>query len=109
MRSRDAAAGRGACHVPCTRIGTHDGKVYLDLGTDDWSAIEVDTGGWRMVSRPPVKLIRAPGMQALPMPVAGVGGIERLTKLLKGKRTCRVMTMRGPRAPRMAAAKNAGA
>lgn len=50
------------------RVGEHGGKVYLDLGNPTWRAVEVDTQGWRVVAKPPVKFVRRPGMLPLPLP-----------------------------------------
>ena len=36
------------------RVGRHDARVYIDLGRADWSAIEVDADGWRVIPTPPV-------------------------------------------------------
>jgi hypothetical protein len=67
-----------AVHV---RVGGADGKYYLDLGDDTWRAIEIDTTGWRVIERPPVRFRRAAGALPLPVPVAG-GSIMDLRPLL---------------------------
>lgn len=51
------------------RVAGGDGRVYLDRGTPDWSAIEVDGNGWRIVANPPVNFRRTPAMGELPTPV----------------------------------------
>jgi putative DNA primase/helicase len=53
------------------RSGEHEGKIYIDLGSHDWSAIEIDAKGWRVLKKPPVKFRRSKGMMALPVPVKG--------------------------------------
>jgi hypothetical protein len=53
------------------RLAEHDGRIYIDLVDEGWRAIEVDTRGWRVIDKPPVRFIRAKGMQALPVPVPG--------------------------------------
>ncbi|MDA8049305.1 MAG: hypothetical protein M0002_04735 [Rhodospirillales bacterium] len=63
------------------RIGEHDGRLYLDLGDETWRAIEIDAGGWCVVSEPPCRFRRAPGMLPLPEPTRG-GSIEALRGLL---------------------------
>ena len=63
------------------RVAGIAGQLYLDLGDDDWRAIEVDANGWRIVSNPPVRFRRAPGMQPLPAPLTG-GHIEGLRPFL---------------------------
>ena len=67
-----------AVHV---RIGSLDGKLYLDLGDDTWRAVEIDKSGWRVVDKPPARFRRAAGMQALPVPVSG-GSVEKLRTFL---------------------------
>jgi energy-coupling factor transporter ATP-binding protein EcfA2 len=51
------------------RVGQHLGKVYLDLGSPEGDAIEVDAAGWRVVAVPPVHFYRAEHIQPLPLPV----------------------------------------
>lgn len=89
-RAASEAAVRTARTV-LTGIATHEGderKVYLraakhgeayliDLGTDDWSAVEVSGTGWRIVARPPVHFWRPGTMRPLPLPVPG-GDLSRL-------------------------------
>jgi Bifunctional DNA primase/polymerase, N-terminal len=53
------------------RVGEAGGKVYLDLGSPDWSAVEVDEAGWRVAPCPPVYFRRTSGMLPLPVPVRG--------------------------------------
>ena len=50
------------------RIAPVDEKVYIDLGGDDWSAVEVDKRGWRLTKKAPVRFRRASGMRALASP-----------------------------------------
>lgn len=63
------------------RIGGLCDKLYLDLGDDAWRAMEIDSEGWRVVDKPPVRFRRAAGMQALPIPLPG-GSIETLRHFL---------------------------
>lgn len=58
-----------------------DGKIYIDLGGDDWSAIEVDAVGWRIVATPPVRFWRPETSLPLPTPTYG-GKLEDLRELL---------------------------
>jgi len=64
-----------------TRIAEAGDKIYIDLVSEKWEAIEVDVDGWRIIAQPPVKFRRARGMMALPQPVRG-GQIEDLRKFL---------------------------
>ncbi len=50
------------------RLGHQAGRIYLDLGSTDWSAIEVDAQGWRLVVEPPVMFRRPAGLLPLPVP-----------------------------------------
>lgn len=51
------------------RVAGLAGNVYIDRGTPDWSAIEVDRTGWRIVATPPVNFRRTSAMGELPTPV----------------------------------------
>lgn len=63
-----------AVHV---RIGGCEGRIYIDLGDDGWSAVEIDAAGWRLINNPPVRFRRAAGTLPLPEPVRG-GSIDAL-------------------------------
>src|SRR5258707_11083147 len=60
------------------RVAEHDGRIYLDLADDCWRAVEIGPDGWQVITCPPIRFRRAPGMLPLPMPVRG-GSIEALT------------------------------
>jgi hypothetical protein len=62
------------------RIGWADGKVYIDRGTPDWSVIEVDRDGWRVIDQAPIRFIRGDGTEPLPIPVPG-GSIDEFHEL----------------------------
>jgi hypothetical protein len=51
------------------RVGHHMGKVYIDMGSADHSAIEVDESGWRIVATPPVNFRRSDHMLPLVLPI----------------------------------------
>ena len=63
------------------RVAELEGKLYLDLADDKWRAVEIDGDGWRIVTSPPVRFRRAPGMLPLPEPTAD-GSIDALRPLL---------------------------
>ncbi|WP_309731072.1 DUF3854 domain-containing protein [Chamaesiphon sp. OTE_75_metabat_556] len=63
------------------RIAQHQEKIYLDLGTPDWKAIEIDPTGWRTIDDPPVRFWRPDSLRPLPYPVAG-GSLTELRELL---------------------------
>jgi hypothetical protein len=64
-----------------TRLGYTENAIYLDVGDLEWKAIEIDSQGWRIVKKPPVKFRRAYGMKPLPLPIPG-GRIEGLRTLI---------------------------
>jgi hypothetical protein len=66
------------------RVGGLDGRLYLDLADKHWQAVEIDLTGWRVIDNPPVRFLRAAGMQALPAPVAG-GSVKTLRSFLNVK------------------------
>jgi Domain of unknown function (DUF3854) len=63
------------------RTAEHQGKLYLDLGTPDWKAVEIDLTGWRVISEPPVRFWRPDSLLPLPYPVEG-GSLDELKDLL---------------------------
>ena len=66
------------------RVGSLDGRLYLDLGDDTWRAVEIGAEGWRVIDKPPVRFRRSAGMQPLPMPERG-GSIDALRAFLNVK------------------------
>jgi hypothetical protein len=70
------AKHHGPEHKVFLRIGERDGTVFIDLGDAQWRAIEVTPQGWRVIDRPPVKIVRSPAMRAMPAPESG-GMIEQ--------------------------------
>ena len=41
------------------RVAELNGRFYLDLGDATWRAVEIDTGGWRIIQDPPVRFRRS--------------------------------------------------
>src|SRR6266542_1701517 len=72
------------------RVASHDGLMYVDLADDDWRAIEIGPGRWKVVENPPVRFRRAPGMLPLPEPEPGAG-IEELLPFLNVSRSDAVL------------------
>jgi hypothetical protein len=60
-----------------TRIAAVNGKIYIDLGTPEWNAVEVTSEGWEIVRTPPVQFRRHQNMAPLPIPKKG-GDIAKL-------------------------------
>ena len=63
------------------RVAGLGDRLYLDLADASWRAVEIDSDGWRIVDRPPVRFRRASGMQPLSTPETG-GSIEHLRPYL---------------------------
>jgi hypothetical protein len=63
------------------RVADLGDRIYLDIGDATWRAIEVTEDGWRIVTDPPVRFRRAPGMRPLPMPEEG-GNVDDLKQHL---------------------------
>ena len=68
-------------HPVFLRVASKSGRLYLDLSDQDWRCIEITEDGWRIISRPPVRFIRRPGMLPLPPPTAG-GNLHMLWDFL---------------------------
>ncbi len=63
------------------RTAEHEGKIYIDLGSPDWSAVEIDAQGWRIIAEPPVRFTRPESLLALPTPIEG-GSLNELKELI---------------------------
>ncbi len=63
------------------RVGSQDGRLYLDLCNDAWQAVEIAPDGWNIIDNPPVRFRRTAGMQSLPEPEKG-GSIDKLRPFL---------------------------
>lgn len=59
-----------------TRVAELEGKIYLDLGSDDWSAVEVAADGWQIVTDYPVRFRRTGYALGLLVPEAGLSPAE---------------------------------
>jgi hypothetical protein len=76
-----AKARSGAEYQPAVRASEEGQRIYIDLGTHDWSAVEVSSDGWRVVPTPPVRFLRPAGLLPLPIPTIG-GDIRELRRFL---------------------------
>ena len=63
------------------RVGNHDGKIYIDLGDENWSCVEVACEGWRITNDPPIRFRRSPGLAPLPAPERD-GNVGHITEFL---------------------------
>jgi hypothetical protein len=59
------------------RVAGVDEVLYIDLGSEDWSAVEISCEGWKVTQNPPVRFCRSAGMLPLTVPESG-GRIEAL-------------------------------
>ena len=67
----------GSAHL---RVAERAGSIYLDLADDQWRAVEAASDGWRVISKPPVRFRRPPGLLPLPPPQRG-GSLDALRRL----------------------------
>jgi hypothetical protein len=65
------AVNTGPEHKPFTRVGSADGRLYLDLCDAQWRCVEIDVDGYRMIDGPPVKFLRSAGLRPLTEPEPG--------------------------------------
>jgi hypothetical protein len=63
------------------RVAEHNGVLYLDLADSQWRVVEVTPASWQIISAPPVRFHRPPGLLPLPAPQSG-GSILALQALL---------------------------
>lgn len=77
----------GPTYEPFTRIGEKDGRIYVDVGDENWICIEIqpaDPDGepnWRILTASPVKFLRRRSMLPLAKPTHG-GDIDLLREFL---------------------------
>jgi hypothetical protein len=50
------------------RVAEHAGRIYLFLGDQDHTVIQIDGQDWRVCPEPPVNFVKSRGMLPLPMP-----------------------------------------
>ncbi|MDD3250141.1 MAG: hypothetical protein PHF23_07245 [Smithellaceae bacterium] len=77
------ATFKGETFPVFVRFAEYGDKFYLDLGGDDWRAVEIDSAGWRVISSEavPVKFRRSKGITSLPDPESN-GDLEDLRLVL---------------------------
>lgn len=63
-----AAFFENPCCPVFLRMAKQGEIIYIDLANEHWQAIEITSGGWRVISDPPVKFYRAPFQLPLPVP-----------------------------------------
>lgn len=68
---------------PAVRVhGADDGSIWVDLGTDTWSAVKVTGDGWSIVTHADLPLIRPEGVRPLPIPQRDPNALVKLRGLL---------------------------
>ena len=77
----DAVASAEPIEQVFLRVGEANEKVYIDMGDPDWRAIEIDSAGWRIINKHPVRFRRSDGMKPFPMPLHG-GNLKDLRSFL---------------------------
>jgi hypothetical protein len=75
-----------------TRVAQYEGRLYLDLGTSDWSAVEYGADGWRVVQQPPVRFARSRCSAALPIPTRD-GNLMQLFDLINSSKEDRPLIL----------------
>ena len=82
LQAREARASlEGIRNRASLRAAEHDGHIYLDRGTPDWSAFRITAGGWDIVPRPPVPILRS--KRTGPFPCPAEADLKQLRRLLK--------------------------
>jgi hypothetical protein len=61
----------GPEHPVFTRVGQHDGNLYVDSGNSAWEAFAIRPDGVTIEPKPPIKFRRPNGMLSLPHPQPG--------------------------------------
>lgn len=71
----------GEEHPVFVRLGERNGSFYLDLGDRLWTAVKINSDGWRIVNSPLLRFCRPRGMAPLPRPIPG-GSLQELRWLV---------------------------
>ena len=74
----------GAQREVFVRLGILLGVIYVDLCNERWEVVAISKTGWEVMSSPPIRFRRAPGMLPLPTP-AGGGSVNSLRQFLNLK------------------------
>lgn len=64
-----------------TRVGSVDGRLYLDLCDKAWKVVEITKDGWKVIDNPPLRFCRPTGMRPIPDPMPG-GSVDTLRRYL---------------------------
>jgi hypothetical protein len=79
------ALSNGQRQTAWLRSAEHKGDIYLDCGTEDWTAIRVTRKGWDIVPQSPVPLTRTRKTAPLPVPAkhGDLGPLRQVLRRLK--------------------------
>jgi hypothetical protein len=82
MTVLEGAAQAADPRVPHLRVGRHQDRIVVDLGTSDGRCVTVGPDGWERAGKSPVLFRRSGAMKPLPEPVRDGDGLARLQTLL---------------------------
>ncbi|MGW3134392.1 ATP-binding protein [Streptomyces sp. NPDC001139] len=82
MTVLEGAAQAADPRVPHLRVGRHQDRLVVDLGTADGRCITIGPEGWERAAKSPVLFRRSGAMKPLPEPVREGDGLARLQTLL---------------------------
>jgi hypothetical protein len=82
MTVLEGAAQAADPRVPHLRIGRHQDRIVVDLGTADGRCVTIGPDGWERTAKSPVLFRRSGAMKPLPEPVRDGDGLAKLGKLL---------------------------
>lgn len=92
----NALAGQGKFggdeYEPRRRVAKDDAGYWLDIGDNQWRAILITPTGWKIISKPPVRLIRTKATRQLPEPVSG-GNVDALWSLVNVPESERLLVL----------------
>lgn len=73
---------RGRTERVYVRTGGDTDRAVIDLGDDDWRAVEITADGWAIKAKTDVRFRRPDGMRPIPTPVKG-GDISALRRFVR--------------------------
>lgn len=82
MTVLEGAAQAADPRVPHLRVGRHQDRLVVDLGTSDGRCVTIGPDGWERAGKSPVLFRRSGAMKPLPEPVRDGDGLARLQELL---------------------------
>ncbi|WP_409432774.1 bifunctional DNA primase/polymerase [Litorimonas sp. RW-G-Af-16] len=82
----------GSQQIPHVRLAEHEDAIYIDLGRLDGQSVKIDSSGWKVVTKTPIKFRRPSGFKELPLPQKsnGYSDMHRLLGLSGQNSTLRL-------------------